>query len=120
MIRFVDLRGQDTGNRFMFWDTVSDSPIATDPEALEGIAWETWQELEEQIQGRWPEAYVQRLREIAPPWTREKADEHAELSHEEGAPCILCQIQAGGANNRHEGFSCLSRSELVSLLMGET
>lgn len=115
MLRFIDLRGQDTGSRFMFWDTVSDCPIATDPESLEGIAWNTFHEFEAQIIGRWPADYVQRMREIAPAWTRQPIDPKQDLTYDEGAPCILCQADIADLHNGPH----VSRSELVSLLMGE-
>ena len=43
MIRFVDLRNQDTGYKFAFWDTVTDSFVSVSG----GQAWNTYDEFEE-------------------------------------------------------------------------
>lgn len=114
MIRFVDLRGQDTGSRFMFWDAVSDLPISTDPESLEGIAWNTFQEFEDAARA-WPADYVQRFRDLAPEWTRQPIDPQQDLTYAEGGSCALCYVVGCDLHNGAH----LSRSELVARLAGE-
>ncbi len=42
MIRFVDLRASDTGERFTFWNTVTDVFVSYDGEQ----AWSSWDEFE--------------------------------------------------------------------------
>jgi hypothetical protein len=43
MIRFVDIRGQGTSNRFAFWDTCVDRFINLDGDQ----AWNTWEQFED-------------------------------------------------------------------------
>ncbi len=47
MIRFVDIRGQGTGYRFSFWDTVTDQYICINGEQ----AWDDWEDFEHFVGG---------------------------------------------------------------------
>jgi len=60
MIRFIDLRDQDTGYRFAFWDTVTDSFLCRAHE----YAWETWADFE----GVAEPADRTRLKGLCPDW----------------------------------------------------
>lgn len=115
MIRFVDLRGQDTGARFAFFDTVPDSWVELDDL---GSTWQTWQEFEDAYCQTYaceaPDVreQLERFRDLAPDWTRTP-----ETPITEGAePCILCALSAQGWP--HSGFSCCTREELVARLAG--
>lgn len=113
MIRFVDLRGQDTGGgRFAFYDTITDRFVEDDYGA---VTWNTWGEFCEM-----PRAHVlaelSRFEALAPDWTEKAADEYENLTVEEGAPCIVCKLCQPA---RAHTSLCMSRAELVSWLMGE-
>ena len=60
MKRFIDLRGQDTGARFAWWDTEYDAF-----ERHSGsFAWDTWQEFEADFNG----AALIRYKSLCPDW----------------------------------------------------
>jgi hypothetical protein len=80
MIRFVDLRGQDLGERFAFWNTTSDAFLCVDGES----AWTTWDEFAELHAGPidygraahpgTARAYpLERYRSLCPAWVFEPA-----------------------------------------------
>ena len=59
MKRFVDLRGQETGYRFAFWDTVYDRF-----DTFEAVqAWDTFAEFEQDCT-----ADIERYRRLTPEW----------------------------------------------------
>lgn len=63
MIRFIDLRGQETGARFAFFDTVTDSFIGPP-------SWQTWDteaELRIDLQG---DPRLERMAGLLPDWAR--------------------------------------------------
>lgn len=108
MIRFVDLRGQDVGARFAFWDTITDTPIETDG----SFSWSTIHEFCDDARELWTPDFVQRCVGLAPQWT------HQPVPTNEGrewpaAPCILCNE----FDPDHTG-RCMSRADLQTLLAG--
>lgn len=83
MIRFIDLRGQDTGYRFAFFDTRVDMFLTFDNEQV----WDTWNELEETIrsidasrQSGVDEDRINRLKSLCPEWAFQAPIEKEELS----------------------------------------
>lgn len=71
MKRFIDLRGQHTGYRFAWWDTVRDCFDDNDGD----WAWDTWQEFEESycLDGGpvFREETLARYRSLTPAWAFE-------------------------------------------------
>lgn len=67
MIRFIDLRGQGTGERFAFWDTVVDNFFSFNGES----AWTNWRELQRDA----PERLHLRLRNICPAWVDDDGED---------------------------------------------
>jgi hypothetical protein len=66
MIRFVDIRGQGTGYRFAFWDTIIDKFCEFNSEQ----AWEDANDFEEAFnldRGRFPS--IERFTNLMPAWT---------------------------------------------------
>jgi len=61
MIRFIDIRGQGTGCRFAFWDTVTDSFVNLDGD----FAWNTWEEL---FDSGGNAADIDRYHSLCPSW----------------------------------------------------
>ncbi len=68
MIRFVDLRGAETGYMFAFWDTVTDKFITIGDEQ----AWDSIADLEENAElcglNEGMEMLKQRLIRLCPDW----------------------------------------------------
>ena len=75
MIRFVDLRGQDTDGRFAFFDTVPGRFV----DLLYEQVWNTWDEFEEAYLGQYAsrfapnctareKGFLGRCRGLCPPW----------------------------------------------------
>lgn len=74
MIRFVDIRNQDIGDRFAFYDTVTETFVD-----FSGVqTWNTWGELKDWIYiDETPLAspeYVQRLKSVCPDWVFEELE----------------------------------------------
>jgi len=61
MIRFIDIRGQGTGNRFAFWDTVKNQFLWFCGEQ----AWNNWDEFLE-VAG--DDGEIERFKGISPRW----------------------------------------------------
>lgn len=111
MIRFVDLRGQGTENRFAFFDTVCDRFLDLAGEH----AWQTWDECEQVLAGGGlnaplcnPEG-VARLRGLCPPWAFEPDDGTHENRFWEGE-CTRRSPHAGPCN----GWPCTWRAEQLA------
>ena len=60
MKRFVDIRGQGTGSRFAFWDTIHDQFETHGTE----MAWDAVDEFRQAYQGDELDRYVS----LCPPW----------------------------------------------------
>jgi hypothetical protein len=69
MIRFVDIRGQGTGHRFAFWNTVTDAFICIDTE----YAWDSWDEFATVAEGN---VDVRRFGTLCPKWVHEAEKDH--------------------------------------------
>lgn len=63
MIRFIDLRGQDTEYRFAYFDTITNRFVD-----LAGQVWDTFAEVEN-TPGV-DVAFIDRIREITPDWAK--------------------------------------------------
>lgn len=103
MIRFIDLRGQDTDGRFAFYDTVYSSFIEISGDQV----WNTWQEFRDgyaSAGGHLPP--LERFEGLAPAWTR--------IPELDDAHCMVCELLYAD----HTG-ECMTRSELVTWLAGE-
>lgn len=67
MIRFIDLRGQDTGCRFAYWDTVLDKFL----NFYGSEAWDLWSEFESDYDDeydKWHAKPLERFRAVTPDW----------------------------------------------------
>ena len=93
MIRFVDLRGQGTGFRFAFWNTVNDRFLTVSDEQ----AWDTREELlsalDYEDENR-RERLTQRLLPLLPSWADQPATETECFFGFETA--ASAPVQAGG------------------------
>lgn len=106
MIRFVDLRDQDIGARFAFYNTISDTWI--EAEDL-GTCWQTWPEFRAAYSNIWNADFLDRLEGLTPAWAHRPEDEKLDLG------CVLCRELPDGPD--HKG-TCMTRSALVGLLAG--
>lgn len=68
MIRFVDLRRQGLGERFAFWNTVTDQFVSPKGDQ----AWSTWAEFEEAWRD---EANISRFKGLCPSWAFEDEED---------------------------------------------
>ncbi len=69
MIRFIDLRGQGTGYKFAFWDTVVDEFIALGPDE----AWDDIYDLTEAGRmANYDVIRMVRMVNLCPAWTKNK------------------------------------------------
>lgn len=71
MIRFVDIRGQGTGNRFAFWCTVMDKFIEIDGEH----AWNNWNDFMEVAEG---DLRVESFKGLAKEWVFDNGEDDVE------------------------------------------
>lgn len=69
MIRFIDIRGQDTGYRFAFWDTVTDKFICI----ADQYAWDSWDEFAEIAEGN---VDLRRFGALCPKWIHDEEKDH--------------------------------------------
>ena len=72
MIRFIDLRGQDTGYRFGFYNTVTDRFV----EACGEYVWDTWEEFQSLCFAHCSEDELERYKKLCPKWVFEKEEEY--------------------------------------------
>ena len=68
MIRFIDVRGQGTGSRFAFWDTVTDRFVCISTE----YAWDGWADFEEIAEGS---VDLERYKKLCPDWVCDGKEE---------------------------------------------
>jgi len=64
MIRFIDIRGQGTGNRFAFYNTVNSSFV----EASDEVAWESMDDFRSDCDD---EAVFKRCSSLCPNWVND-------------------------------------------------
>lgn len=71
MIRFVDLRGANTGSRFAYWDTVGDKFISR----FDCYAWETFEEFRLDYLGdsTGTPGGLERFEALTPEWAKQPA-----------------------------------------------
>ncbi len=86
VIRFIDIRGQGTGCRFAFWDTVTDSFVSVDGD----YAWTSWGEFAEFFD-TFADA-LGRYRSLCPDWViddgEDDIDEFYMREHTEVIECL--------------------------------
>lgn len=98
MIRFIDIREQGTGDRFAFWDTVTDSWVCVDGD----YAWSLWEDFAKAAEGILD---LSRYRSLCPDWVdvEDSLDEervvHFKITDgpdifETNAPCPWCGCTA--------------------------
>lgn len=68
MIRFIDLRGQSTGGRFAFFDTITDRFVDIDGAQV----WASRQDLEDTFDETVPDYQKNRLRGFLPAWASDE------------------------------------------------
>lgn len=71
MKRFVDIRGQGTGDCFAFWCTINDR---FEEHSFE-MAWDTWDEFEKDYEGN----DLERYKSLCPEWVFDQNNKEAEL-----------------------------------------
>lgn len=64
MIRFVDIRSQDIGYNFCFWNTISNSFIRIGA----NMAWDSWQDFLDDCKYYSVAIDVKRFKELIPDW----------------------------------------------------
>jgi hypothetical protein len=84
MKRFIDLRGQHTGYRFAWWDTVSDEF----DEFCGNEAWDTWEEFSDDVSTEHMDCLLERYKAITPAWAFEPDPD--DDSEEDGAEERRC------------------------------
>lgn len=75
MIRFIDIRGQGTGSRFAFRDTITDRFIEIGCEQ----AWNNWDEFAEAAEGR---SDLDRFKSLCRDWAFDNGEDDVVGWHE--------------------------------------